>query len=128
MNGISKWIKVTRKRLSRYFPSSKTPPQNSVKAKKLVGGWTKPPLIKVSLYYINFVLQTAILSFAVWMLSFGEVRIFNCMYIRLFSLFFYFICVAGQEEVRKYRINVHMKHRLFLVWIVIKDTLKYLKL
>lgn len=128
MNGISKWIKVTRKRLYRYFPSSKTPPQNSVKAKKLVGGWTKPPLIKVSLYYINFVWQTAILSFAVWMLSFGEVRIFNRMYIRLFSLFFYFICVAGQEEVRKYRINVHMKHRLFLVWIVIKDTLKYLKL
>ncbi len=45
------------------------------------------------------------------MLSFGEVMIFNRMYIRLFSLFF--ICVAGQEEVRKYRINVHMKHRLF---------------
>lgn len=128
MNGISKWIKVTRKRLSRYFPSGKTPPQNSVKAKKLVGGWTKPPLSKVSFYYINFVWQTAILSFAVWMLSFGEVMIFNRMYIRLFSLFFYFICVAGQEEVRKYRINVHMKHRLFLVWIVIKDTLKYLKL
>lgn len=128
MNGISKWIKVTRKRLSRYFPSGKTPPQNSVKAKKLVWGWTKPPLSKVSFYYINFVWQTAILSFAVWMLSFGEVMIFNRMYIRLFSLFFYFICVAGQEEVRKYRINVHMKHRLFLVWIVIKDTLKYLKL
>lgn len=128
MNGISKWIEVTRKRLSRYFPGSKTPISKFSESKEVRWGWTKPPLIKVSLYYINFVWQTEILSFAEWMLSFGEVMIFNRMYIRLFSLFFYFICVAGQEEVRKYRINVHMKHRLFFVWIVIKDTLKYLKL
>ena len=59
----------------------------------------KTPLSKVSLYYINSYDKTAILSFAVWMLSFGEAMIFNRMYIRLFI--FCFICVAGQEEVRK---------------------------
>lgn len=46
--------------------------------------------------------KIAILPLAVWMLSFGEVMIYNRMYIRLFSLFF--ICVVEQEEVRKYRI------------------------
>ncbi|PGK47775.1 hypothetical protein CN907_00325 [Bacillus anthracis] len=45
--------------LSRYLPGSKTPPQNSAKVKKLGGGGLllKAPLLKVSLYIVQFIYE-----------------------------------------------------------------------